>query len=116
MGTGWLVALSIVWFLVAAVAGLWCLALMNDPAGERMPDGALAFFVFGGAALLIYGVPLGLGFIAYERAGAWIWLFYLLPHGFTALLVATVFVSVIVSSDRAPKRDRIRPPGRRSGG
>jgi hypothetical protein len=115
VGTGWLVALTVVWFLAAAGTGLWWLAMMNDPAGLSLPDGAMLVLAGGGAILLIYGVPIGLGVVASQRgAGVWVWLVYLLPHLLTGLLVATIYVSG-VRANRAWKRAGVRPPGRPRG-
>jgi len=113
VGTGWLVTLTVVWFLAAAGTGLWYLAMMNDPAGQSLPDGAMGCLAGGGAILLIYGVPLWLGVVAHQRgASGWIWLIYLLPHVLTGLFATAIFVSG-VRADRAWKRAGIRPPGRR---
>jgi hypothetical protein len=112
VGTGWLVALTVVWFLAAAGTGVWYLAMMNDPAGQSLPDGAMRYLAGGGAILLVYGAPLWLGLIARHRgAGGWIWLIYLLPHVLTGLFAATVYVSG-VRADRAWRRAGMRPPGR----
>lgn len=112
VGTGWLVTLTVVWFLTATGICLWYLAMMNDPAGQSQPDGAMRYLAGGGAILLIYGVPLWLGLVAHQRgASAWIWLIYLLPHVLTGLFAATIFVSG-ARADRAWKRAGIRPPGR----
>jgi hypothetical protein len=109
--TGWLVALTVVWFLAAAGTSLWYLAMMNDPAGQSLPDGAMRYLAGGGAILLIYGVPVWLGLVARQRgAGAWIWLIYLLPHVLTGLFAATVHVSRVRAA-RAWKRAGTSPPG-----
>jgi hypothetical protein len=113
VSTGWLVALTVVWFLTASGTGLWYLTMMSDPAGQSLPDGAVGCLAAIGAILLIYGAPLGLGVVAHQRGvGAWIWLIYLLPHALTGLFATTVYVSG-VRADRAWKRAGMTPPGRR---
>jgi hypothetical protein len=114
VGTGWLVALTVVWFLTAAATGVWFLALMNDPSGLSMPDGFMLFLTGGGAILLIYVVPLPLGLVAYQRAGVWIWLIYLLPHLLTGLFATIIYASG-VRARRSWKRAGTRPPGRAGG-
>jgi len=112
VGIGWLVTLTLVWFLAATVTGIWYLAMMNDPAGQSLPDGVTGFLAGSGAILLIYGAPIGLGLLVHQRgAGGWIWLIYLLPHALTGLFIAAILVSAVRSS-RTWKRARVRPPGR----
>ena len=63
MGTGWLVTPAVVWFLTATGTGLWSLAMMNDPAGQGLPDGAMRYLA---ATVYVSGVRADR---AWKRAG-----------------------------------------------
>lgn len=92
-GTGWLITVTVVWFLAAMVAMVMLGALMMSDRGTelglfgwRLP----AYITVVVATLFV--VPPGLA-VAAQVAGftPWLWILYLLPYEIVAVWLVYIF-------------------------
>jgi heme/copper-type cytochrome/quinol oxidase subunit 2 len=91
-GTGWLVTMTVVWVIVALAAIVYQLAAHSAPNGLYSYDEHPMLYNVG-TILVVYVVPLGIGWLAYAAGYslsvcAW----YLTPHVATPVLIGAFII------------------------
>ena len=90
-GTGWLIAVTVVWLVAALGFALLYLTIWIAPNGAVDVGNYLLYdrWYDAGAILVGYVVPVAIGGLAYAAGfRPWLLALYLLPHGITAVVFA----------------------------
>ena len=111
-GTGWLLTVTVVWVIASLWSLLYFLALANAPQGGiEVGIYGLRKQVYDTAALAtLFGVPLGIGWVAYAAGfGRHVCLLYLLPHGIAVAARTVTVTRRRINRRRRARRARIDP-------